>query len=458
MLITLREKIAYSLGDMASSMFWKLFSLFVLFFYTDVVGLSAAAVGTLLLATRVFDAFNDPVIGAMCDRTQSRWGKFRPYLLFAAFPFAIAGVLTFSTPDFGLTGRLIYAYVTYTVMMVVYTAINVPYAALMGVMTSIPSERTSLASWRFIGAYAGGVLVAATASPLVDRFTRHADVATGYQITVALYAVIASMLFLLTFAGTKERLQPPVMKKSRLRDDLRDLLTNGPWLLMLGACGSVVLCNTMRDAAILYYFKYFVGSRPVWFLGELSVSTLSAAFMTMLLCANMIGVILVTPVANWLGKKHSLIASGIITAVLSAGFFFVPPSQIIIIFIVNILIGIAGGIVFPLVWSMYADVADYSEWRSGRRATGLTFSSSSMSQKMGWTIGGAATGWILAWFGFEANMVQTDTALLGIRLLISVFAAVGALLSVVFLHFYPLDEHRMATISAELQQARSAAD
>ena len=456
--LRLREKIAYSFGDMASSMFWKLFSLFALFFYTDIVGLNAAMVGTLLLITRVADSVNDPIMGAICDRTQSRWGKFRPYLLFGAIPFALIGMLTFTTPDVGPTGKLIYAYVTYGIMMMVYTTVNVPYAALMGVMTPNTEERTSLASWRFIGAYAGGILVTATAGSLIEYFGRGGNVGTGYQTTVALYAVVACVLFLLTFAGTRERLRPSLVKTPSLRDDLRDLLTNGPWLLMLGACGSILLYNTMRDAAILYYFKYFIGDRSVWFFGELSVNALSSVFMSTLLCANMVGVVLATPVAGMVGKKQTLILSGVVTAVLSIGFFFVHPSQVILIFVVNIMIGVSGGIVFPLIWAMYADVADYSEWRSGRRATGLVFSSSSMSQKMGWTIGGAVTGWILGWFGFEANMVQTDTALLGIRLLISVFAAVGALLSVAFIYFYPLSEHRMATISADLEHIRGAPD
>ena len=454
--VRLHEKISYSLGDMASSMFWKLFSLFALYFYTDVVGLGAAVVGTLLLTTRIWDSANDPIMGMICDRTRSRWGKFRPYLLFVAVPFAIIGMLTFTTPDFGPAGKLIYAYVTYGVMMMIYTAINVPYAALLGVMTPSPQERTSLASWRFIGAYAGGILVTATANDLIRIFGRGGNEAAGYQMTVALYAVVACLLFLLTFAGTRERLQPPRIQVPRLRDDLRDLLTNGPWLLMLGACASLLLCNTMRDAAILFYFKYYVGDVSMWLFGDVSMPRLSAAFMTTLLVANLIGVIFASPVARAIGKKHALILSGVVTALLCVVFFFVPASQVLLIFAINVLIGIAGGIVFPLIWSMYADVADYSEWRSGRRATGLVFSSSSMSQKIGWSLGGALAGWILAYFGFEANVAQTDTALLGIRLLISVFAAVGALASVVFIYFYPLDKRRMATIGAELQEARAA--
>ncbi len=346
--LRLREKIAYSFGDMASSMFWKLFSLFALFFYTDIVGLNAAMVGTLLLITRVVDSVNDPIMGAICDRTRSRWGKFRPYLLFGAIPFALIGMLTFTTPGFGPTGTLIYAYVTYGIMMMVYTTVNVPYAALMGVMTPNTEERTSLASWRFIGAYAGGILVTATAGSLIEYFGRGGNVAAGFQTTVALYAVVACVLFLFTFAGTRERLRPSVVKTPSLRDDLRDLLTNGPWLLMLGACGSILLYNTMRDAAILYYFKYFVGDRSVWFFGELSVNTLSSVFMSTLLCANMVGVVLATTVAGMVGKKHTLILSGVVTAVLSIGFFFVHPSQVILIFVVNIMIGVSGGIVFPL--------------------------------------------------------------------------------------------------------------
>jgi len=447
--LKLREKVAYGLGDFASSMFWKLFSMFLLFFYTDVFGISAAAVGTMFLVTRVWDAFNDPIMGLICDRTSTRWGKFRPYLLYVAFPFAIIGILTFSTPDFGMTGKLIYAYVTYTMMMMVYTAVNVPYASLMGVMTANTVERTSLASYRFLGAFSGGLFVTATAAWLIDYFGDGVDSAIGYQITVGIYAFLAAGLFILTFLGTRERLRPAI-KTNKLKDDLRDIAKNAPWFIMLGAAISVLIFNSLREGAMLYYFRYFIGSQEVMFLGEVSWNALVSAYMSIWLAANIVGVLLAKPVSLWLGKKISFLTAMLLSAMFSFALFFLQPHQIELIFLLNIMIGITAGLVLPLIWSMYADIADFSEFRTGRRATGLIFSSSSMSQKFGWTIGGALSGWFLAAFGYQAGVDQTDTALLGIRLMISVLAGLGALLAVVFIWFYKLDEKKMDDITKEL--------
>jgi len=428
--------------------------MFMLFFYTDVFGISAAAVGTMFLVTRIWDSANDPLMGVIGDRTKSRWGKFRPYLLFVALPFAIVGVLTFTTPNLSYNGKLIYAYLTYTLMMMVYTAVNVPYASLLGVMSNASDERTSLASFRFIGGFSGGIFVTATANSLIEYFSTGRDMATGYQLTIAVYAFLAALFFILTFAGTKERLKPPVVKSS-LKDDIRDIAKNVPWFLMLGAGISILIYNSLRDAAILYYFKYFVGNQTIMFFGDVSQGALASVFMSTMLGANMVGVILAKPVSAKLGKKGTFILAGIVSAVLSVLFFFIPPSQVEMIFLLNLMMGMSSGIVFPLVWSMYADISDYSEWKTGRRATGLIFSSSSMSQKIGWTIGGALSGWILAAFGFEANVVQTATSILGIRLMISIFAAVGALISVGFMYFYPLDEDYMQEIETKLEEARA---
>ncbi|MCR9254146.1 MAG: MFS transporter [bacterium] len=457
--LPIKEKIAYGLGDFASSMFWKLFSMFLLFFYTDVFGISAAAVGTMFLVTRIWDAANDPLMGLLADRTSTKWGKFRPYLLFVALPFAIIGTLTFTTPELSGSGKLIYAYITYTLMMMVYTAVNVPYASLMGVMSSDSNERTSLASWRFIGAFSGGLVVTATANSLVDYFSEGTSQAVGFQYTISIYAFIAATLFVLTFLGTRERLTPPVEVKNSLKEDLSDLIKNGPWFIMLGANISILIFNSLRDGSILFYFKYYVKDQVLTLFGEtyeLSSTVLSSAYMSIWLATNIIGVLLAKTVASKLGKKRAFGWSAVLSAVLSFIFFFIPADQILTIFGLNILIGISAGIVLPLGWSMYADIADYSEWKTGRRATGLVFSSSSMSQKFGWTLGGALSGWILAGFGFEPNVDQTDGALLGIRLMISVIAGLGALLSYVFIHFYKLDEKVMKSIEQDLELKRAA--
>lgn len=453
MKLPLREKVAYGLGDFASSMFWKLFSMFMLFYYTDIFGLSAAAVGTMFLVTRIWDSANDPIMGMIADRTKTRWGQFRPFLLFVALPFGIIGVLTFSTPDLSSSGKLVYAYITYTLMMMVYTAVNVPYASLMGVMSSDSNERTALASWRFIGAYAGGLLVTASANTLVDYFSQDAGHAIGYQHTVMVYAGIAALLFVLTFLGTRERMTMAPEHQGSLKSDLKDLSQNRPWFVMLAANIFILIFMSLRDGSILFYFKYYVQDQVVTIMGaayEFSSSVLSSAYMSIWLGTNIIGVILAKPIAARFGKKNTFSYAALCSAVLSGFFFFLSSDQIILIFLLNLLIGVSSGIVMPLGWSMYADIADYSEWKTGRRATGLVFSSSSMSQKFGWTLGGALSGWTLAFFGFEANAIQSDFALLGIRLMISVLAGIGALLSFIAMQYYILDEEFMADIEADL--------
>ena len=453
--LSLVEKISYGSGDFASSIFWALFSMFLLFFYTDVFGITAAAAGTMFLVTRLWDALNDPLMGMIGDRTKTKWGKFRPYLLFVALPFAIIGILTFTTPDMNSSNKLIYAYVTYTLMMMVYTAINVPYASLLGVMTKDSKERTSLASFRFLGSFAGGLLVTATANSLIDYFSADADMAIGYRNTIAIYAVVAAIFFIFTFLGTKERLDPKEVKESSFKDDLQDLLQNKPWFIMLGATISILVCSSLKGNAVLYYFKYYVGSQNVIFFGELEHGALSAAFMTSGQIAAILGVILVTPLAGKIGKKNTFLLSGLVCAVLCILFFFIPPHQIVFIFLINLFIAMSSGAVGPLIWSIYGDISDYSEWKTGRRATGLIFSSSSMSQKLGWTIGGAISGWTLSAFGFVANEIQTDESIMGIRLMISFFAAGGALLSVAFMYYYPLSEDYIIEIKEELEKNRS---
>lgn len=456
--LKLKEKIGYGFGDFASSMFWKLFSVYLLFFYTDVVGIAAAAAGTMFLVTRIWDTFLDPIIGVISDRTNTKWGKFRPFLLWMAVPFAIAGVLTFSSPDFSVTGKLIYAYLTYTLMMMVYSFINVPYASLMGVMSSNIKERTTLATFRFVLAFAGSILVLATAEPLVAALGKTStgiNAGKGWQSAVIIYGVIAAVLFFLTFSWTRERVKPPKEQKSSLKADLANLAKNKPWFILLGAGVATLVFNSLRDGSTIYYFKYYFKNQEAFQLPLTHVAiNYSMLYLVLGQAANIVGVILAKPVSDKIGKKNTFLYAMVIAGILSCIFFFFTENNIFLIFLFQFLISICAGSVFPLLWSMYADIADYSEWKTGRRATGLIFSSSSMSQKLGWTLGGAITGWLLALWGFEANMVQTEEARTGIRMMLSFIPAAGALISAAFIIFYKLSDPFMLKVSNELEARR----
>jgi len=452
--IKLREKIGYGFGDFASSMFWKIFAMYLTFFYTDVVELSPESVALMFIMVRLWDGLNDPLMGIIADRTNTSKGKFRPYLLWVAVPFGVIGILTFSVPEFGPSGKLIYAYVTYTLMMMVYTAINVPYGSLMAVMTDKPKERTQLASFRFIGAYSGGIAMTASA-PYILEFFKNAGAsdAKSYSYMVVIYAIVAAFFFVMTYLWTKERVKA-LKEKNSIKSDLKDLAKNSQWFIMLGAGVLMLVFLTFRESSIMYYFKYFVNDQSLPLFGDISWGKLSGAYMTIWLVANMIGVLLAIPVSNVLGKKATFIVAMFSSALLSVLLYWLSPQQVYFIFVLNFLNGISAGIVLPLVWSMYADIADYSEWKTGRRATGLLFSSSSMSQKLGLMAGGVLPLYILSSYGFEANAEQTEQSLEGIRLMISIYPGITAALSGALLLLYKLNDKYMATIAHDLANKR----
>lgn len=459
-MIKLKEKIGYGFGDMASSMFWKLFGSYLMIFYTDVFGLPAAVVGTLFLVTRVWDSAFDPIVGVVADRTHSRWGKFRPYLLFLAIPFSVIGVLTFVTPSFGDNGKLIYAYVTYSLMMMVYSAINVPYASLLGVMSDNPKERNTLSTYRMAFAYIGSFIALLLFMPMVNFWSGHskeiADQQQGWTLAVAVIAVMCALLFIGCFALTRERVKALHEKQAPLKEDLKDLWKNRPWWILLGAGVAALVFNSIRDGATVYYFKYFIVEEDFQTISFFGVSfVLSGLYLSVGQIANIAGVILAAPVSNRIGKKQTYMGSMAIASVLSILFFWFDKDNLALIFTFQILISICAGSIFPLLWSMYADCTDYSELKTGNRATGLIFSSSSMSQKFGWAIGSALTGWLLSYFGFVANEVQQAEAIQGIKMFMSFLPAAGTLLSIVFISMYPLSEKKMLEISAALKSRRA---
>lgn len=458
--VTLKEKIGYGFGDAASSMFWKLFGMYLMFFYTDVFGLEAQVVGTMFLITRVWDSLFDPIIGAIADRTKSRWGKFRPYLLYVAVPFGVIGVFTFYTPSFNDSGKIIYAYATYSLMMMVYSVINVPYASLLGVMSSSPKTRGVLATYRMTFAYLGSFVTLLFFNPLVSYFSDN-DIESsnqqyGWVMAASVVAVSAVILFFLCFLWTKERVVAISDDHSSLKEDVKNLLRNKPWWILLGAGVFTLVFNSVRDGAALYYFKYYVEEDLFDHIKIFQIPfVLSGLYFSIGQLANLVGVIIAAPLSNRIGKKNTFIGSMLIAFMGSIFFYWIPRDGVFEIFTLQILISCCAGIVFPLLWSMYADCVDYSEYKTGRRATGLIFSSSSMSQKLGWAFGSALTGWLLGYFGFQANTIQSDDTLNGIRMFLSFFPAIGALLSAIFVFFYPLDEARVINISESLGLKRN---
>ncbi|MFV0344985.1 MAG: MFS transporter [Bacteroidales bacterium] len=453
-MIKLKEKIRSGFGDFASSMFWKIFAMHISYFYTDVAGLTPESVAFMFIMVRLWDGINDPLMGVIADRTSTCMGKFRPYLLWVAVPFGAIGVLTFTVPELNQAGKLIYAYITYTLMMMVYTAINVPYGSLMAVMTNKPEERTSLASFRFIGAYSGGIVMTTSAPYLLEYFGNTLGTeAKAYQASVFIYAIIAAFFFIMTYKWTKERVKT-IKQKSSVKNDLKDLVRNGQWFITLGAGILMLVFITIREANIMYYFKYYVQSQEVPLFGMVDWEKLSGAYMTVWLVANMVGVLLAIPISSRLGKKSTFMCAMFISAILSFLMYILQPDDIIAIFTLNFLNGMSAGIVLPLVWSMYADIADYSEWKTGRRAIGLLFSSSSMSQKLGLMAGGALPLYILSAYGFEANTAQTPEAIEGIRMTISVYAGLMALVSGLLFTLYKLTRSNMEKITEELARRR----
>jgi GPH family glycoside/pentoside/hexuronide:cation symporter len=447
-----REKLGYGLGDTASNFFFATFNIFLLYYYTDIFGLSAAAVGTMFLVTKILDAVSDPIMGLIADRTTSRWGKFRPYLLWAAVPYGLCGYAMFANPDLSYIGKLIYAYVTYSLMMLAYTAINVPYSALMGVISPSSIERTKVASYRFFCAFAAGWLVGTFVTPLKNILGR-GDEALGFQLTMLIFAVISAALFWITFATTKERVTP-TLTKSNLKLDLNALLGNGPWRVLF-LVGIFTLINiAVRNGTLMYYFKYYVGDdgSRIFLIFDKTAIFMSLGLMTM-----MIGVALTKTLSVRFEKRQLMISLSLFSAASMAVFFFIPPEQYWLMVAINCLGTLAAGPTPALVWSMYADCADYGEWKSGRRTTALVFSTIQFSHKMGLAVGAGLAGIVLSWFGFVANEMQTDTSMLGIRFMFSLFPTAFALLGVIALYFYPIDSKTIAKVERDLSERHAAA-
>ena len=450
------EKFGYALGDGASNLIWMTFIYYQLIYYTDVYGLAAGALALMLLITRIWDMFFDIIVGMVADRTKTRWGKFRPYLLWMALPFGVMSVLTFTTPNFDPTGKLIYAYVTLSLMMVVYSGINIPYGALMGVISPDPQERTSVSSWRFTFAQLGGLVVAFFTMRLVAYFG-HGNEAMGYQETLALYGAVAVVMFLACFALTKERVQPMVAQKTSTVRDLTDLVKNYHWLVLCLIGIAIVCFVAIRGAAITYYFKYYMGNEVLTIAGttvQLGGAVGAGLFIVVGIIFSILGIFLIQFVTPYTGRKNAFIGCMVLTAAALFASYWVKPGQLGLLYVYHVLYSVLTGPTAALLWAMFADAADYSEWKTGRRATGLIFSASGMSNKFGWVIGGWLAAKLLEYTGYQANVVQTLQSQDGIRILMAIAPAIVVVICAVGMLFYRL-ESKMPTIETELAAMRA---
>ena len=447
-----REKLGYGLGDTASNFYFQVFGIFLLYYYTDVFGLLPAAVGTMFLVTKIIDAVSDPIMGIIADRTNSRWGKYRPFILWGAVPYGLCGYLMFANPDLSYTGKLIYAYVTYSLMMLAYTAINVPYSALLGVISAASIERTKAASYRFFGAISAGWLVGTFVTPL-KNLLGGGDDALGFQLTMMIFAVISVALWWITFATTRERVAPP-QDDTNLRRDFAAVKQNGPWIALIFAGLFTLTSLAVRWATQIYYIKYYVGDdgTPIFLIFDKT-----AMFLSLGIFAQLVGVTLTKTLSQRFDKRHLLITLSLLNALSMAVFFFIPADQYWLMVGVNMAGMLIAGPTPALVWSMYADCADYGEWKTGRRTTALIFSTVQFAHKFGLAVGAGLAGILLSWFGFVANEAQSDTALFGIRFMFSIVPAGFALLGVAAIYFYRIDSHLVARVEKELLERRTAA-
>ena len=405
----------------------------------------------MFAVTKLWDAVNDPIMGLIADRTESKFGKFRPYLLWMAIPYGVLGYMMFANPDFGPTGKLVYAYTTYTLMMMVYTAINVPYGALMGVMSSSSEERTTLNTYRFACAFGATLILGMAVRPLVRLLGGGSEV-TGFQWTMGIFAVVSISLFFVTFFGTKERVRVKTVKANSIKRDLKNLFSNGPWLVMV-ITGVFTLSNVaIRGGATLYFFKYYVGddnSPYLWFLDQTSL------FFTLGTLGFIVGIFCTKLLSPRFDKRSLLITLTLGNALFMGLLYFIPAEAFWTMVIVNVIASLLAGPTPALVWAMYADVADYGEWKNGSRSTALVFSAAQFAQKFGLTIGGALPGLVLAGFGYVANTAQTPETLFGIRLLFTLFPATFAFVAGIAVIFYPIRDSLMVNIERELVQRRA---
>lgn len=487
--LSFREKFGYSLGDASANFVFQLFIFFPTAFYVETMGISAAAMGTMLLLVRFSDAITDPVMGYIADRTNHRWGKFRPWLLWSAIPFALLFWIAFTVPEtFSPTGKLLYAAITYTLLMMAYTMNNVPYSALNGVMTVDQLERTSVSSYRFFSAMVAGFFVSGFTLPLVDKFG-NGDPARGWSMAIGLMAIISVIFFVITFFSVKERVKPPASQKPNLKQDFRDIAKNRPWIAMFGMTFFVFVTLSLRGNASYLHMTYYIDDEAIRSMlvslgliateAELASAGLGLRLLDIFglvitpesnpsnvgisvfnMTGSLItigGVLAAKPLAALFGKKAVFTVGLALAAFFQSLNFFLRPDDIPFMFALTILVSLSYGPTIPLLWAMIADCADWGQWKLGRRSTGFVFSGMVFALKAGLGIGGALAGWLLAMYGYSPETATEPGVLLGIRALVGFYSGGFFFLGVIFMLFYPINKKTALKMGEALKLRQSDA-
>ncbi len=448
--LSVKEKIGYGMGDAGCNMIGGAIMLFLNYFYTDIFGLAPALVGVLLLSVRVLDAVTDPIMGAIADRTQSRWGRFRPWILWISVPYVLFSVLMFTTPEWTYDSKVIYAFATYFLMSLTYTAINIPYCSLGSVITNDPQERVSCQSYRFVMVGVATLILSMTLLPMADWFGSEAfgveSKARGYQMAMGVLALIALVMFLFCFANVRERIKPAVATNDALKADLKDVWKNDQWVRIL----LLTLCNVcpgfIRMAATMYYV--------IWVMEK------STSFATMFISIGVIGMMIGSTMAKVLTDRFCKLSvffwTNIVLAIFSVGFYFIDPHATMVIVGAYFILNIFHQIPSPLHWSLMADVDDYGEWKTGKRITGISFSGNLFFLKVGLAVAGAMVGFLLSYYGYDANAArQSDVAINGIMLLFTVIPGVGYLITAGVVRLLKVDRNLMKQIQIDLEKRRN---
>ncbi|RYZ72078.1 MAG: MFS transporter [Lysobacteraceae bacterium] len=480
--LSVTEKVGYSLGDLAANLIFQTLITYLAFFYTDVYRIPAATAAKIIFVVGLVGAFVfTPLVGIIADRTRTRWGKFRPWILWTSIPFGVLSLLAFSTPDLGERGKVIYALATYTLLMLVYASNNLPYSALSGVLTGSMAQRNSLSSYRFVAVMIAQFIVQVLLLPLV-LILGDGDRVRGFENTMTLFALVGTACFLITFVTTRERIVPAPEQKSGVMQDLADLTRNGPWLVMLVLTILVFVNLALKGGTYIYYFQYYLDETQLagflqasgfnGFIGQLNAALAAAGlgqftwpkdaptsafslFNAGGIIFMILGIGVSQRLANRFGKRNVFGGALLVSTLFLLAFYFYSPGSIGLVFLSYILHGFSYGITIPLLWAMIADVADYSEWKNNRRATAIIFSAMLCGLKIGLSIGGALVAGILAYYGYSAGAsAQTPQTIDGIRLAISVYCSIPFLVAVGMLYLYKIDKAMESRIERDLAERR----